>query len=254
MKVDLALRVSMALFAPILVGTCAAQSAAWTATSAPVQSTIAGGPWTLGQGGSSTSGGAYDGPIPYCTPGNSAGGTELVNSSSTVNTFNPYYFPFVVGSGQSVKGYFDYRPKNINEAIVAATSTNAGQTWTFQQMAEQLTTECPNSDANTANQRRQRRRRRPSQHHQLRRDDLALYPGPAHASCRFRWPDRPQHSAARRERAEPSSSQQPVHATARRPISSPAGTLITTTNSGGVQPEPRALNRRRHRDSAGDDQ
>src|SRR5580704_15690767 len=149
MKVDLALRVSMALFAPILVGTCAAQSAAWTATSAPVQSTIAGGPWTLGQGGSSTSGGAYDGPIPYCTPGNSAGGTELVNSSSTVNTFNPYYFPFVVGSGQSVKGYFDYRPKNINEAIVAATSTNAGLSWTFQQMAEQLTTECPSSDSNS---------------------------------------------------------------------------------------------------------
>jgi hypothetical protein len=74
-----------------------------------------------------------------------------MNPSSSVNTFNPYYFPFVVGSGQNVKGYFDYRPKNINEAVVAATSTNAGQTWTFQQMVEQLTTECPNSDANTAN-------------------------------------------------------------------------------------------------------
>ena len=74
-----------------------------------------------------------------------------MNPTSVVNTFNPYYFPFVVGSGQNVKGYFDYRPKDINEAVVEAISTNAGQTWTFQQMAEQLTTECPNSDSNTAN-------------------------------------------------------------------------------------------------------
>jgi hypothetical protein len=150
-KIKFALFVGAALFAPVLVGTCAAQSAQWTATSAPIQATIAGGPWTLSQGGTSTGGGAYDGPTPYCTPGNSAGGTELVNSTSTVNTFSPYYFPFVVGSGQNVKGYFDYRPKNINEAVVAATSTDAGHTWTFEQMVEQLTNECPNSDANTAN-------------------------------------------------------------------------------------------------------
>ena len=145
-KIEFALCVSVALFAPVFVGTSAAQSATWTATSPPVQATIAGGPWTLGQGGTATGGGAYDGPTPYCTPGNSGGGTLLVNPTAVVNTFNPYYFPFVVGSGQSVKGYFDYRPKNINEAVVAATSTNAGQSWTFQEMAEQLTTECPNSD------------------------------------------------------------------------------------------------------------
>ena len=150
-KFELVLCMSTALFAPVLVGTAAAQNAQWSATSSPIQATIAGGPWTLSQGGTATTGGAYDGPTPYCTPGNSGGGTELVNAASVVNTFNPYYFPFVVGSGQSVKGYFDYRPKEINEAIVAATSTNAGQTWTFQQMVEQLTTECPNSDANTAN-------------------------------------------------------------------------------------------------------
>jgi hypothetical protein len=150
-KIKLALCVSASLFAPILVGTSAAQSAAWTATSVPIQSTIAGGPWTLSQGGTATTGGAFDGPTPYCNPGNTLGGTQLVNPSSTVNTFNPYYFPFVVGSGQNVKGYFDYRPKDINEAVVAATSTDAGQTWTFQQMVEQLSTECPNSDKNTAN-------------------------------------------------------------------------------------------------------
>jgi hypothetical protein len=150
-EIELALCVGAALFAPVVVGTSAGQSAQWTASSSPVQSTIAGGPWTLSQGGSSSKGGAYDGTTPYCTPGNSGGGTELMNPASTVNPFNPYYFPFIVGSGQSVKGYFDYRPKNINEAVVAATSTNAGQSWTFEQMVEQLTTECPNSDANTAN-------------------------------------------------------------------------------------------------------
>src|SRR5580658_4187078 len=150
-KIELALCVCTALFAPGLVGTSSAQTTQWTATSAPIQATIAGGPWTLSQGGTSTGGGAYDGPIPYCTPGNSGGGAELVNPTSVVNTFNPYYFPFVVGSGQNVKGYFDYRPKNINEAVVAATSTDAGQTWTFEQMVEQLTTECPNSDSNSAN-------------------------------------------------------------------------------------------------------
>jgi len=150
-KIQFALCVSAALFAPVFVGTCAAQSATWTATSSPVQSTIAGGPWTLGQGGTSTSGGAYNGTTPYCTPGGSSGGTQLMNPTSTVNTFNPYYFPFVVGSGQNVKGYFDYRPKNINEAVVAAISNNAGQSWTFQEMVEQLTSECPNSNANTAN-------------------------------------------------------------------------------------------------------
>jgi len=149
-KIELAICVCTALFVPGLVATSSAQNAQWTATSTPIQATIAGGPWTLSQGGTATTGGAYDGTIPYCTPGGSSGGAPLLNPTSVVNTFNPYYFPWVVGSGQSVKGYFDYRPKDINEAIVEAVSTDAGQTWTFQQMAEQLTSECPNSDSNTA--------------------------------------------------------------------------------------------------------
>jgi len=152
-KIDLTLRASLALLVPVLVGTASAQtpSAQWSAGSSPVQATIAGGPWTLSQGGTATTGGAFDGPTPYCTPGNSSGGTERVNPSTTVNTFNPYYFPWIVGSGQTVKGYFDYRPKDINEAVIAAESTNAGQSWTFLEMVEQLTTECPSSDANTGN-------------------------------------------------------------------------------------------------------
>jgi hypothetical protein len=145
----LALCAGAALFAPLLVGVAAAQ-AQWTASSAPVQSTIAGGPWTLDQGQSTTGGtsGPYNGPITYCS-GGTAGGTPIVNSSATVNTFHPYYFPLVTGRGSSVKGYFDYRPKNINEAIVAAASNDAGKTWTFNQQVEQLTTMCPASDTNS---------------------------------------------------------------------------------------------------------
>jgi hypothetical protein len=192
-KIEFALCVGAALLAPVFVGTSVAQNATWAATSSPIQATIAGGPWTLSQGGTATTGGAYNGPTPYCTPGNSGGGTQLMNPTSVVNTFNPYYFPWVSGSGQNVKGYFDYRPKNVNEAIVEAISSNAGQTWTFQQMAEQLTTECPNSDSNTANDSAGNPAGNDDGegHASLRRDELALYPRSPLTSCRFRWPDRP---------------------------------------------------------------
>jgi hypothetical protein len=103
-KIHFALCVGAALFAPAVVGISVAQNTTWTASSSPIQATIAGGPWTLSQGGSSTGGGPYDGTTPYCTQGKSSGGTELVNSTATVNTFNPYYFPFVVGSGQEREG------------------------------------------------------------------------------------------------------------------------------------------------------
>ena len=143
-----------------------------------------------------------------------------MNPTSVVNTFNPYYFPWVVGSGQNVKGYFDYRPKDINEAVVEAISANAGQTWTFQQMAEQLTTECPNSDSNTANDSpggnpagNDNGEGHPS---------VISYGGSTilytlnrvDASRGFRRPDRAPDSPARRQRAEPSPGKQPVHAAA----------------------------------------
>ena len=93
-----------------------AQIVTWTATSSPVQSTLAGGPWTLSQGANPDT--------TYC---NSAGtGVPIVNPSTTVNTMNPFYFPFVTGSGNNLQGYFDYRPDAIDEAIVAANSTDGG--------------------------------------------------------------------------------------------------------------------------------
>jgi hypothetical protein len=55
----------------------------------------------------------------------------------------PYYFPFITGQGNHLQGYFDYRPKDIDEAVAAALSDDAGHTWTFQQKVLELRTTCP---------------------------------------------------------------------------------------------------------------
>ena len=55
----------------------------------------------------------------------------------------PYYVPQVTGRGTVLQGYFDYRPRNVNEAPVAASSSDGGNTWTFQQQVENLTTALP---------------------------------------------------------------------------------------------------------------
>ncbi len=117
-----------ALLAPL----CIAQQTTWTATTSPVQATITGGPWTLNNGPlvNPTSAGNY------CV-----GNVESANSGS--NIFEPYYFPFISGRGLALRGIFDYRPHDVDEAPVAASSTDGGLTWTFQQMAEQLTVACP---------------------------------------------------------------------------------------------------------------
>jgi len=60
----------------------------------------------------------------------------------------PYYVPLVTGRGSNLQGYFDYRPRNVDEAAVAATSTDGGNTWNFEQMIENLTTGCPTTDKN----------------------------------------------------------------------------------------------------------
>jgi hypothetical protein len=93
----------------------------------------------LGQGGPVTPAG----PTTYCV-----GGAPLVNAANVTNVMAPFYFPFVIGRGQNMQGYFDYRPRNINEATVAATSSDGGRTWHFQQMVEQLTAGCPTDNVN----------------------------------------------------------------------------------------------------------
>ncbi|MFI5104110.1 MAG: hypothetical protein ACHP79_04220, partial [Terriglobales bacterium] len=105
-----------------------AQSAdVWKAGSVPVQSHITGGPWTLQQTGSSNatpSAGYCVNGVPQPNPG-----TERMA---------PYYFPFVTGRGQKLHGFFDYRPRTSNEAVVAASTKDGGLTWQFEQEVLEL--------------------------------------------------------------------------------------------------------------------
>lgn len=138
MNKTLILFAALALSAASIVN---AQTVTWTATSSPVQSTLAGGPWTLSQGADPTT--------TYCTVGGT--GVPIVNPSTTVNTMNPFYFPFVTGSGNNLQGYFDYRPDSIDEAIVAANSTDGGLTWHYQQQVASLSADCPTSNPAAGN-------------------------------------------------------------------------------------------------------
>jgi hypothetical protein len=110
-----------------------AQVVHWTRNGAPIETYITGGPWTLEQSGAALglkSAGYCDGS-----------GNQVGNPAS--ERMQPYYFPFVLGSGDHLQGYFDYRPKDTNEAVVAASSDDAGRTWKFQQEVLQLRTTCP---------------------------------------------------------------------------------------------------------------
>jgi hypothetical protein len=131
----------------------AQQVATWTNATpgnTPVIANINGGPWTLAQGGpytqvagATTSGGPVSGTTPYCNMG-----TPILNSPSTQNPMQPFYTPFTSGRGAALQGYFDYRPRNVDEAVVAAISPDGGNTWNFEQQVENLTTACPTTDAN----------------------------------------------------------------------------------------------------------
>lgn len=160
----------------LLLGSCAVMTlfAAAGAAAQPVvsyvagslaESTIARGPWTLHQGGPqghdasgivpTTSGPPYGASgTPYagiCSPS----GQRTKNAG--VSLMQPFYFPFVQGgfdgSGQSLVGLFDYRPRNEDEQTVAATSRDGGRSWTFQNAALGLNPYCPadNSDPDNLN-------------------------------------------------------------------------------------------------------
>ncbi len=106
----------------------------WTFNGAPTETYIKGGPWTLEQSGAAVGLKSAG----YCDKnGNQIGnpGTERMQ---------PYYFPFITGTGKVLQGYFDWRPKDTDEAVVAASSDDAGYTWTFQQKVLELRTTCPN--------------------------------------------------------------------------------------------------------------
>jgi hypothetical protein len=94
----------------------------WTRNGAPIAAAIKDGPWTLEQSGAAN-GLKSSG---YC---DNAG--HLIGNPGT-ERMEPYYFPFIVGQGSQLQGYFDYRPKDTDEAVVAASSNDGGLTWNFQ--------------------------------------------------------------------------------------------------------------------------
>jgi hypothetical protein len=93
----------------------------WTRKEAPTDVTITGGPWTLEQSGAAN-GLKSSG---YCD----ASGNQIGNPGT--ERMEPYYFPEVFGFGKHLQGYFDWRPKDTDEGVVAASSDDAGQSWSF---------------------------------------------------------------------------------------------------------------------------
>jgi hypothetical protein len=105
----------------------------WKRNGAPTDTSITGGPWTLEQSGAAN-GLKSSG---YCD----SNGNQIGNPGT--ERMEPYYFPSIVGHGKHLEGYFDWRPKDIDEGVAAAFSDDAGQTWTFQDLVLQLRTHCP---------------------------------------------------------------------------------------------------------------
>jgi hypothetical protein len=117
------------------------------------QSTIEHGPWTLHETGSFN---AHDasGIVPPKTqtaPPYTGTGTPYANLCAGTQFYTnhgrsmmqPYYFPFVRRRGDVLEGFFDYRPRNENEATVAAISRDLGASWEFVGEALALNPYCP---------------------------------------------------------------------------------------------------------------
>lgn len=118
------------LSALLLSSTALADPTRWVATGPAERAVITGGPWVLAEGTAAAPTANYPAPNP---------GT---------NAFAPYYHPYVVGDDSLFVGWFDYRPKDLGEAIVAAYSTDRGRSWTFQSQALTYTppSDKPNDD------------------------------------------------------------------------------------------------------------
>ena len=160
-----ALAVLLGIFAAPLALPAAPAGAIQAATGAtytpstPVLATIANGtaaaPWNLAQGDPGTTA-SPDTPGPltgYCGTGNNtsaSGGTPQRQPAGTTLPFAPAYFPHVIRNADgSLTGYFDYRPQDADEALVAATSTDGGKSWTYDGEAlEQNPGYCPTADIN----------------------------------------------------------------------------------------------------------
>jgi hypothetical protein len=77
-------------------------------------------------------------------------GSPVPEPAGSSLPMSPYYFPDVVrNSDGSLTGYFDYRPKDTEEAITVAKSTNGGESWTTEGKAlGQNSGYCPVADTN----------------------------------------------------------------------------------------------------------
>jgi len=117
------------------------------------EAAIADGPWSLHQMGRyphDTSGVVPPISTPY-NPPTTAYGTPYhdycvggrVQRADGVNPMQPYYFPFVRSNGEYLEGFFDYRPRNEQEATVAAISFDWGKRWIFAGEALGLNPYCP---------------------------------------------------------------------------------------------------------------
>jgi hypothetical protein len=89
----------------------------------------------------------------YCgagDQGSESAGTPARQPSGTTLPFAPEYFPHVVMNADgTMTGYFDYRPKDADEALIAATSTDGGKSWTYNGEAlEENPGYCPSADIN----------------------------------------------------------------------------------------------------------
>ncbi|MCX4745225.1 hypothetical protein OG455_06765 [Kitasatospora sp. NBC_01287] len=89
----------------------------------------------------------------YCSSGGATPetGTVVRQPKGSVLPMQPYYFPFVTSQdgGETLSGLFDYRPKDGDEAVVAATSTDHGKTWKYAGEAlEQNAGLCPDGNTN----------------------------------------------------------------------------------------------------------
>jgi hypothetical protein len=88
----------------------------------------------------------------YCSSlgANPETGSPVSQPAGSVLPYAPYYFPDVVRNPDgSLTGYFDYRPKDADEAITVARSTDAGKSWTGEGEAlEQNHGYCPTADTN----------------------------------------------------------------------------------------------------------
>jgi len=112
------------------------------------EASIANGPWTLHSGlGRNTHDASGIAPpkgtkTPF-NPPTTKFGTPYANycvggqvqTAQGFNPMQPYYFPFVRSNRGWIQGFFDYRPRNEQEATVSAISTDGGKSWIFKDWA-----------------------------------------------------------------------------------------------------------------------